>query len=988
MIPKVISINFNKKHNTNYTAENKAYNNKYYSTNPLLADTVSFTADKKTNKETTNLEDLDIKKLILINSEAKVKKLLTQTLPQRATERKMAEITPMLAFNNQLSELKQYIEKLDNGSGFKSTTRPQIVTSMISLYNTEIFEDKKLRAKTKEVISEYLDKSEEILKSEAEKNPLQKGKTPEMSEYLTDIIWEYREEKNDNIGMLSIVASLFESEDENLSKFLNDMKEKLCSELMINRTPIKSRQPFSCYTAKVDNIISNLELGNNVFITYNQNTENSKYFIDSVQKGLQDKNYKNTKIIEFNRYALCKYFIECLDKIENDKTNNYIIIANPTSLHNNIKDWEMISEQTAVSAELKSLQDIIKAQPKNTKFIFYDDKNNFYNDNNQYKNFEEITIPVMSSAQMINAFHENPSLYRNIKTPFSKKALEKTITTSFDTDGIFPAKTLNLMQKIADYYPDKKQITEKEIDKYLKESGTVTKKDNDNKSYIMLLETGKRLKDLVGKGSTKKEVEAIVNQIKSKNMGTKGVLIYSQDGYPGGGKKFTTKAIAGEAKVPYFEINSMDFGTEKVDLFGDTTLSPENSMKKLFSAIYAQAEENPYKSAVLYIEDFEYLSFGEMISPYYQKAMAQLKREMDKANDAGLNILIVGSVQDPDIVSATAMKSFKFIDKIEVSSTAYDRDARIEVISDCLKKMKIKFSGNKDEQKELISYIADITQYASFIEIKNLFEKIQTVAKERNHKNIEKADITEAYLQLACGRPSTIGRRPHEARITATHECGHALSLEVMNNIAKTKGKEWHIPDKVNFITLDPRGYFGAAVFDGRDKNSEKTFENMFADIVYTLGSTSVENRFYGIDGSWGITQDMISARENAMIMVRNLGMGAKIGKMRIFQQEDLSDKTKEMIENDERVILHNAKITADLIAEIYEDFINQFTEKYYNRVGTGECIIFGDDFRKELNDWKKSQSPEKQKELELCDDTIIQIMEATKKGIEVRKES
>ena len=93
------------------------------------------------------------------------------------------------------------------------------------------------------------------------------------------------------------------------------------------------------------------------------------------------------------------------------------------------------------------------------------------------------------------------------------------------------------------------------------------------------------------------------------------------------------------------------------------------------------------------------------------------------------------------------------------------------------------------------------------------------------------------------------------------------------------------------------------------------------------------------------------------------------------------------MIEDDERVIIHNGKIVSDLITEIYADFNKEFTEKYAHRVGTGECIINGDDFRQMLNDWKSRQTPEKQHELELCDDMILKIIDCTKKGVEVQKE-
>ena len=75
------------------------------------------------------------------------------------------------------------------------------------------------------------------------------------------------------------------------------------------------------------------------------------------------------------------------------------------------------------------------------------------------------------------------------------------------------------------------------------------------------------------------------------------------------------------------------------------------------------------------------------------------------------------------------------------------------------------------------------------------------------------------------------------------------------------------------------------------------------------------------------------------------------------------------------------------MITEVYSDFNKWFTAKYAPLVGTGDCLFDGDEFRKALKEWRNSQSPEKQRELDLCDQTIVRIMEATKKGIAIRKQ-
>lgn len=138
------------------------------------------------------------------------------------------------------------------------------------------------------------------------------------------------------------------------------------------------------------------------------------------------------------------------------------------------------------------------------------------------------------------------------------------------------------MKHIVSYNIDKRDINEKDVANYVKEATNLFKKGNDDSSIEVVFDTGKSIKQMVGKDSTKKEALSLVKQIKSNKMGTKGVIIYSQDGSAGGGRRFTAQAIAGDAKVPYIEMNTMDFGTKEVGIMGGAGLSPEASMKNYF----------------------------------------------------------------------------------------------------------------------------------------------------------------------------------------------------------------------------------------------------------------------------------------------------------------------------------------------------------------------------------------------------------------------
>lgn len=914
-------------------------------------------------------------------------KNLFKELWSDAKKEKYNTITPLIVIRKSLKDTSDYIEALDNGKiEFDAEEMPDMAYVLAGNINNTIFSNADIRKKIKPIIKKYVDIFDKQVKENKPKK-YDENKNLALSSELIDYIWSYRAKKNDTITPDVILgATLNDNANQDVIDNIDEMLHELNNKTMIDDTPLKLRKPFSGYEERARNVIKNLSLGTDMFITYDANKDDPKSFIDTIHKIAEKESAGKIKVVELNELATESFFADQINKINKDKNQDYLLIVNPMSIIVNFTPVETISENKFAVPPIVRQNN--KTLPQNLKVLFYDSKNNYYtfSDVGNYSRFQEITIPTLNSDQMIKYFRENPKLTKELKVPFTRSASEKVIAAAAQLDGAFPEKTLNLMKKIISYNINKKEITDKDVNSYLKEATDLLKKSNDNSSIEVVFDTGKHLKQMTGKSSTRKEAEQIVKQIKSKKMGTKGIIIYSQDGSPGSGRKFTAQAIAGDAKVPYIEINTVDFGTKDVEIFGDM-LSPEASMKKLFSIVRTQAESNPNKSAVLFIENFEYFSIGELVSHYHQKAMAQLLREMEKAEASGLNILVAGSVSNPDLIGEATMKSFKFVDSIEVASPAINKEDREKIIEQSLKDYRLKIS-EKADRSALISYAADISDGFSSILLKNLIKKCKSVAQERNHKFIDKSDITEAYLQLTTGRPSPSKNYEHDKMITTSHECGHATNLTVMNDIARNYGKAWHIPAKVNFVTLDPRGFYGGAVYDGSDINREMSFETAFADLVCTFGGNSAEKHFYGMDGSWGITSDMDHIRRLSAAMVKKMGFGAQVGKMNIGPYDDLSDKMKQMVEEDQRVIINNAQIASELITYVYEDFNKKFTEKYSPLVGTGDCVIDGDLFRKNLREWKLSQSPEKQKELELCDKTILQIIEATKKGITVKKES
>ena len=947
----------------------KRYNPAFY---------IPFTA--KTTVQSHNKSKLND---ILYNSDTSTKNTLS-LLQKNLKGTGYTHITTLHVIKHELTELNKFIDCLDKGEkDINIDDMPPVAEFFSQMCSKVMFSNPELRKAIKPVITSNIEKLDGLLKENVpETKSSSNGNSINLSEDLTDSIWALKEE-DIPIDEYTLFTAAMSSQDEVTDNFSKNLLLDLKKYIMIDNRALKNRSPFSDYNKKAENVLKNLSLGTNMFITFDQTKETPDSFIDTIYK-LHQQDYSNkSTFTQLSSYATSDYFIYMVNKLAKDKTKEHIIAANP--LHLILQESKETDGAYTVSP---AFVNTLFNHPSNVKFLFYDAKDSYYvNFSKICSEFQEISIPSLDTPQMVKMFRENPVLMKDLQKQFTRKAADKVVEASALMDGVFPDKTINLMKKIVSYYIDKPEITESDVSVYLSEASDLFKKNDEGSSVNVVFDTGVKLNNLIGKESTKQEASAIVKQIKSGKLGTKGIIIFSQDGSPGSGRRYTAKAIAGEANIPYIEVNTMDFGTKEVELFGGGALSPEASIKKLFSIVTGQAEANVRKSAVLFIDNFEYFSVGEYVSLYHQKAMAQLLREMEKADKAGLNILVVGSVADPHLIGNAAMKSFKFIDLVSVASPAYDPEARAEILNGVLKSSNIKIAGDAKQQKNTIEAIASFTSGFPFIYLKNLVKKAQSVAIERGHKNPDKSDFIEAYLQITTGRPAVKKIAQHEKEIVTSHECGHATNLEVMNNIAKTIGKPWHIPDKVSFITLDPRGLYGGAVYHSKDVNSEESFEKIFSSIVCSFGGNSAENYFYGMNGSYGISGDMESVRYYADLMVKVMGLGAKTGKMAISDEDDLSDKMKSIIEDDERVIINNAKIVSDLITEIYGDFNKEFTEKYSSYVGTGDCLLDGDKFRNMLQAWKKAQSKEKQEELELCDKTILRIIDCTKKGVAVRKE-
>ena len=496
----------------------------------------------------------------------------------------------------------------------------------------------------------------------------------------------------------------------------------------------------------------------------------------------------------------------------------------------------------------------------------------------------------------------------------------------------------------------------------------------------------------VGTPMTKAQADSLIRQIKAGAFKTKGYCIQHANGTAeGGGRRHVAESIAGEAQIPMIIIDAQEFALKDIDAVSQNTNLLEMKIKKIISNAKAQAETNPNNTAMIFIKNFDNFASDPLYgvsSIYERKAFSQLLAEMDsvRRNDK-VNLLVMGSMNRPELLDANIVKPYKFLNSIVVYQP-HNAEERREVLEYYIDKMELQIEASDEKELDkIIQNVAESTSYFSVVDLMYLLETAQSVAIEEGKDKISSSDFTEAYLRTVSGVANTAYVDDSEKRIVTSHEAGHALNLQIMKEVALKRQIPWYLPDNVDFITLDPRGGFGGAMFHKPNKENRQTnFETVMSNLVCSYGGHSAEKNIYNMAGTWGITADMEHVYSSAESAVTIMGMGPKTGVRHIprgyLGDVAVSEDLKKVIEKDRMSFENSALEISDSIVNAYKDFILEFTEKHYVKVATGECIISGEQFIQELNEWRQKQSPEKQKELEYLEDKIVQTLEKTKKGI------
>lgn len=464
----------------------------------------------------------------------------------------------------------------------------------------------------------------------------------------------------------------------------------------------------------------------------------------------------------------------------------------------------------------------------------------------------------------------------------------------------------------------------------------------------------KTFKDVAGLIEEKEEVQELIDFLKNPKKFTKmgaripkGVLLV---GPPGTGKTLLAKAIAGEAKVPFYFISGSDF----VELFVGVGASRVRDMFK-------QAKTNA--PCLIFIDEIDAVGRqrGTGVGGGHderEQTLNQLLTEMDGFGD-NEGIIILAATNRPDVLDPALLRPGRFDRQVTVSKPdVREREAILNV-----------HAKNKPLEKNVkLKNIAERTPGFSGADLENLLNEAALLAVRKNKNKIGMAEIDEASDRVLMG-PAKTSRKvtDYEKKIVAYHEAGHAVA-----GIVLPKG------DEVHKITIIPRGMAGG--YTQMLPKEERTLvytKNELLETIITLLSGRAAEEIYLKEISTGATDDLKRATKIARSMVTEYGMSS-LGPMQyehrnesVFlgrdynQSKNFSDQVALLIDQEVKKIIENCYAKSKKIISENKKLIDVLAETLIEKETLTkeeiEQIVF--ETNKTIEKEKKSSTKKKKDE-------------------------
>ncbi|MBR5641502.1 MAG: ATP-dependent zinc metalloprotease FtsH [Firmicutes bacterium] len=361
-------------------------------------------------------------------------------------------------------------------------------------------------------------------------------------------------------------------------------------------------------------------------------------------------------------------------------------------------------------------------------------------------------------------------------------------------------------------------------------------------------------RDVAGLDEEKAELEEIVDFLKSPKKYTdlgaripKGVLLV---GPPGTGKTYISKAVAGEAGVPFFSISGSDF----VEMFVGVGAS---RVRDLFD----EAKRN--SPCIVFIDEIDAVGRrrGAGIgggNDEREQTLNQLLVEMD---GFGVNegIIVLAATNRPDVLDPAILRPGRFDREVTIGTPDIKgREAVFRV-----------HSRNKPLGKDVdLKVLAKRTPGFTPADIENMMNEAALLTARRNGSEIHMEDLEEAITRVIAGpKKKSKVMSDKEKRLTAYHEAGHAVVMRA------TPGS-----DPVHQVTIMPRGRAGGFTMQLPEEDKYyMTKGDMLKELQHLLGGRVAEALVMG-DISTGASNDLERSTKIAHDMVAKYGMSDSIG--------------------------------------------------------------------------------------------------------------
>jgi len=397
-------------------------------------------------------------------------------------------------------------------------------------------------------------------------------------------------------------------------------------------------------------------------------------------------------------------------------------------------------------------------------------------------------------------------------------------------------------------------------------------------------------KDVAGLEGAKEEVQEVVDFLKNSEKYTKlggkipkGVLLV---GPPGTGKTLLAKAVAGEAKVPFFSLSGSDF----VEMFVGVGAS---RVRDLFAQAKAKSP------AIIFIDEIDAIGRARGKGNFTggnderENTLNQLLTEMDGFG-TDTNVIVMAATNRADILDKALMRAGRFDRSIYVDlPELHERKQIFEVHL-----AKIKLDPNIDRE-----FLAKQTPGFSGADIANVCNEAALIAARNSHESVTKQDFLDAVDRIIGGlEKKNKAIKPSEKKRVAFHEAGHATISWLVEHAAPLLK-----------VTIVPRGRSLGAAWYLPEERQLTTTEQMLDEICATLGGRAA-------------LSDLERVTKQAQAMVTIYGLNDKVGNISYYDSSGQSEYSfgKPYSEQTAKVIDEEI---SKLIETQYQRAVNILTE-------------------------------------------------------------